>query len=78
MEPLIPNTLTINVPVDALELAAIVNVELVAPPETGVTGEATDNVTPVGVLPSQAASNVTCELKPFIEFTVIMAELLPP
>jgi hypothetical protein len=78
MEPLIPITLTINVPVDALELATIVKVELVALPETGVTGEAIDNVTPVGVLPSQAASNVTGELKPFIEVTVIVAELLPP
>ena len=78
MEPLIPITLTVNVPVDALELAATVNVELVVPPGAGVTGEVTNNVTPTGALPSQAASNVTCELKPFIEVTVIVAELPPP
>jgi hypothetical protein len=78
MEPLIPTTLTVNVPVDALELAAIVKVEVVVPPEAGVTGEVTNNVTPAGVLPTQAASNVTCELKPFTELTVIVAELLPP
>jgi hypothetical protein len=52
--------------------------ELADPPETGVTGEVTSTVTPAGVLPSHAVTNVTGELNPFKEFTVIDAVPLPP
>lgn len=78
MEPLVPMTLTVNVPVDAVELAVIVRVEFAVPPEVGVTGEVTVTVTPAGVVPSHAASKVTGELKPFTEFTAIVAKPLPP
>lgn len=78
MEPLAPVTLTVDVPVDAVGLAMMVKVELTEPPDTGVAGELISTVTPDGVLPSHEVNNVTGELNPFRELTVIDVKPLPP
>jgi len=78
MEPLVPITLTVNVPVDAPGLAVTVRIELAVPPDVTITGEVTIMVTLAGVFPSQAASRVTGALNPFTEFIAIVAEALPP
>ena len=78
IELLVPVTLTVNVPVEAPELAVIVNGELAAVPGRGVIGDVTETVTPAGALPSHAADNVTAELNPLREVTVIVADPLPP
>jgi hypothetical protein len=77
-EPLVPVTRTENVPVEAKELAVIVKGALAGLPGRGVTGEATDKVSPDGAVPSHDVDNVTAELKPFKEFTVIVVDPIPP
>jgi hypothetical protein len=47
-------------------------------PGVGVTGDARVRLTPAGTVPTHAADNVTAELNPFKEVTLIVATWLPP
>jgi hypothetical protein len=44
----------------------------------GVIGDVMNRLTPAGAVPTHEADNVTGELNPFMETTVIVAEPLPP
>ena len=44
----------------------------------GVTGDPMNMVAPAGAVPTQDADNVTAELNPSMDPTVIVAKLLPP
>jgi len=46
--------------------------------DMGVIGDVMNRVAPAGAVPTHAADNVTAELNPFMEPTVIVAEPLPP
>jgi len=56
----------------------IVNESVAGLPGVGVTGETRVRLTPAGALPTQDADNVTAELKPFREVTLIAATPVPP
>jgi len=59
-------------------VAVIVSTEVATPPATGVIGEAIARLAPAGAFPTHDGVNVTVELKPLSEFTVIVADPLPP
>jgi len=77
-EPLVPATCTAKVPVEAFVDAVIVNEDVAVSLGGGVTGDATVKLTPSGAVPTHEAANVTFELNPFRERTLIVAVLLPP
>jgi hypothetical protein len=76
-EPLVPVTWTANVPVEALWDAEIVRI-VVALPDSGVTGDMEDKLTPEGTAPIHAADSATVELNPFRDITAIVVDLLSP
>jgi hypothetical protein len=51
------------VPGTAVAFAVIINGDVAAPPEAGVTGEVIDTRTPAGTLPIHEVVNATVELK---------------
>jgi len=65
-EPLVPVTRIVKFPIDALEPAVIIKIEVAGAPKAGVTGEPIDILMLAGALPSHEAVKVTAELKPFI------------
>lgn len=68
--PLVPVTRYVNVPVEALELAAIVSVDVAVMPDGGVTGVGSVGVTPAGAAPTHEPERSTAELKALSEVTV--------
>lgn len=78
IEPLVPVTLSVKVPTEALPPAVIDNGEFAVPPEVGVTGDVTVKLTSEGAVPTQDPESVTAELNPFSDVTMMVAELLPP
>jgi hypothetical protein len=52
--------------------------EVATPPATGVIGDAIARLAPAGAFPTQEGVNLTAELKPLMEFTVIVADPFPP
>ena len=56
----------------------IVKGAVAVPLGMGVTGDATNRVTPAGTVPAHPAETATAELNPFMEPTVTVAEPLPP
>jgi hypothetical protein len=64
--------------VDAVEVVVIPIGELPAPPGGGVIGAGNVNPTPAGELPTHEAENVTGELKPPTEVTMIVVDPLNP
>lgn len=67
-----------KVPVDAVDEAETVNVELAVLPDGGVMGEGSEKLMPEGAAPTQEGANITGELNPLSEFTVMVADPLPP
>jgi hypothetical protein len=66
------------VPVEEVDVVVMAIGELPAPPGGGVIGEGNVKLTPVGALPTHPPENVTGELNPPIEATIIVVELLKP
>lgn len=63
---------------EELEVVVIPMGELPAPPGGGVIGAGSVNPTPAGELPTHEAENVTGELKPPNEVTMIVVDPLNP
>ena len=74
IDPLVATTFSVNVPVDALELAVMIRGDVEFP----ATGLESMKSTPVGAAPTQDAERSTSESNPFTEFTVIEAVVLEP
>jgi len=68
--PLLPVTIRVYVPGTAAGVAVIVNVDVAALPDGGVTGLCRVKVTPLGFVPCQLADSATGELNPFFDSTV--------
>ncbi len=76
--PLVPDTRSVKLPVEAAAVVAIPIVELADPPGGGVMGEGNAKLIPEGAFPIHDAVNVTGALNPPVEVTIIVAELLVP
>ena len=64
--------------VAAVPVVVMPTVVLAVFPEGGVTGWGRVRLTPVGVLPTQAAEKATGELNSLMEFTITLVEVLRP
>jgi hypothetical protein len=77
IDPDVAVTLSVKLPVDALGPALTDNGEVAVLPDDGVIGVGSAKLTSDGAVPTQDGVNVTAELKPLSEPTVIVAEALP-
>ena len=76
-EPLVPVTLNVNDPTEALNPAVNVNGDVAMPAGGGVIGLGSENETSAGAEPTHDPESATAELNPLTEVTVIVAEPLP-
>lgn len=69
---------SVKLPVEAVEVVVMAAGELPAPPGGGVIGDGKSNETPAGALPTHEAVNVTGELNPSSDVTIIVVDPLSP
>jgi hypothetical protein len=77
-DPLVPVICRVKLPVEPVEVVLNPTVELAAPAGGGVTVCGMLMLIPVGALPTQEVEKVTGELKPPIEFTITLVDVLRP